>query len=186
MLRKIGYVLDLTPTREGDDAAALLANLSLTKGIKSWYNAARFKPDDALSRSDPWLPNSFSVLPTAAAAQVPDALVSGHDEICRCVGTAQQWDLSSVSCISQSKLEPAFRDIPEYCEVRHCANIVRLFQFLAKPADDPSRTLLIDSAARMWTLVQIARSLDLTEAIVSPQSPLQLQRTEKTNALLCT
>jgi hypothetical protein len=32
MMSKAGYVLDLTPTMEGDEVAALLGDLCLTKG----------------------------------------------------------------------------------------------------------------------------------------------------------
>ncbi|TDZ40609.1 hypothetical protein C8035_v005532 [Colletotrichum spinosum] len=54
---------------------------------------------------------------------------------------------------------PGHRQIPDYCPVRHRANIVRLMCLVA---DMP---ILIDSAPRLWTLVAVAKILDCTDVV---------------------
>jgi hypothetical protein len=179
MLSKVGYVLDMTPTREGDDAAALLGDLSLTRGLKSWCNAAWFVPERSLSLSTLGLAKKPNRDKTAATVPVPEALVSGHDEMCRCDGHVRHWDFSATPCITPQVLLPSFRDIQDYCEVRHRANIVRLLRFLCKQHDDQPNQLLINSAGRMWTLVHIANFLEVTDAIVRSPSIAGLWASQK-------
>ena len=54
---------------------------------------------------------------------------------------------------------PAWRDIPDYCPIRHRVAIIRLIRAI-NGAD-----LLINSATRMWTLANMAIQLDLTNVV---------------------
>ncbi|GKT45596.1 uncharacterized protein ColSpa_05777 [Colletotrichum spaethianum] len=52
------------------------------------------------------------------------------------------------------ELGPAYRQIPDYCPIRHRVNILRLMCLIAE------KQVLIDSAPRVWTLVAVAKILD--------------------------
>ncbi|KAF9870304.1 hypothetical protein CkaCkLH20_12151 [Colletotrichum karsti] len=54
---------------------------------------------------------------------------------------------------------PTWRQIPDYCPVRHRVNILRLMCIIA------DKRVLLDSAPRVWTLVAVAKILDCTDAI---------------------
>ncbi|KAJ6444456.1 activating signal cointegrator 1 complex subunit 3 [Purpureocillium lavendulum] len=54
---------------------------------------------------------------------------------------------------------PAFRQIPDYCPVRHRNAIIRLLFIIE------GRDVLIDSANRVWTLVGLAKMFDCVSAI---------------------
>ncbi|KAL0933132.1 uncharacterized protein CTRU02_212095 [Colletotrichum truncatum] len=54
---------------------------------------------------------------------------------------------------------PEFRQIPDYCPVRHRVNILRLMCIIAH------KRVLIDSAPRVWTLVAVAKILDCASVV---------------------
>ncbi|GKT92898.1 hypothetical protein CT0861_07744 [Colletotrichum tofieldiae] len=54
---------------------------------------------------------------------------------------------------------PAYRQIPDYCPVRHRVNILRLMCLIA------GKQVLVDSAPRVWTLVAVAKILDCTSVL---------------------
>ncbi|KAL2876383.1 hypothetical protein SGCOL_008383 [Colletotrichum sp. CLE4] len=54
---------------------------------------------------------------------------------------------------------PPYRRIPDYCPIRHRVNILRLMCIIA------NKRVFIDSAARLWTLVAVAKILDCTSVV---------------------
>jgi hypothetical protein len=166
VIDEVEFVVDLTPPPDDDEAANLVADISLTKGIKNWYLSAQFTPDRLLS-TGPFVVGPYTR--PSASKSVPDAVVFGHDDSCRCAGnnSDQGWISKPAAGIYQVAQCPAFRNIIDYCGVRHRSNIVRLLLFLRSAGATQPSPLLINSAARMWTLVQVAFHLDLAHTIVS-------------------
>lgn len=131
----VTYVLDLSPSDEEDDYTIALQLLSLSQGIRLWYRASAF----------------------GASLEA----VAGHDDVCHCkegYDTAYPVPTPPISIQGQKYLEgmsfAAFlldtetwpidehHDINDFCQVRHAANVLRLFRSLAKG------DLHIDSAPR--------------------------------------
>jgi hypothetical protein len=54
---------------------------------------------------------------------------------------------------------PEFRQIPDYCPLRHRNSIIRLLILLE------GRDVALDSAARVWTMVAVAKILDCTSVV---------------------
>ncbi|EFX03221.1 hypothetical protein CMQ_3150 [Grosmannia clavigera kw1407] len=150
----IRYVLDLGPSSDFDLRSQHLEALTLPKGIVQYSMLT-------------YLTNKH---------QVPSAVAGGHDDACRCfemrldrrkktapaaapagdmmsqVGseTKEPDILDSRNCIWDLPLAAEFR-IDDYCEVRHVANVIRLLLVLAE------RPLLLDSAARVYTICGLAK-----------------------------
>ncbi|KAK1994283.1 hypothetical protein LX36DRAFT_213630 [Colletotrichum falcatum] len=61
-----------------------------------------------------------------------------------------------------SELGPAYRQIPDYCPVRHRVDILRLMCLIA------GKRVIIDSAPLVWTLVAVAKILDCTSVLRDP------------------
>ncbi|KAK2025469.1 hypothetical protein LX32DRAFT_665932 [Colletotrichum zoysiae] len=61
-----------------------------------------------------------------------------------------------------SELGPAYRQIPDYCPVRHRVDILRLMCIIA------GKRVIIDSAPLVWTLVAVAKILDCTSVLRNP------------------
>lgn len=133
--RGVTHVLDLSPSGEEDDYTIALQLLSLTPGIKLWYRASAF----------------------GASLEA----VAGHDDACHCnegYDTAYPIPTPPPSIQGEKSLEglnfSAFlldtetwpiddhHGIDDFCQVRHGANVLRLFRSLA------NGDLHIDSAPR--------------------------------------
>ncbi|KAI1074976.1 hypothetical protein F5B20DRAFT_561810 [Whalleya microplaca] len=147
-----GFVIDLTPSTEGDELAAQLIELSLPAGVREWWT-------------------------TYERLGVSPYLVSGHDDHCPRHATVfndchragidtRTWEYDSsfgLPKIDLADIEiPKARDIDDYCPIRHRANIVRLL--LAIQGQD----LVLNSAARVYTLTGIAKILDCTNVVRDP------------------
>lgn len=165
----IKYVLDLTPPSEGDELVFQMTEASLTPGIMNWWTSYRFHGTEI-------------------------GLVAGHDDICCCKRQAtfylgfdfdedDKYDnsgsrkpktlgcdvllppmpltLLKMKADGKDKLyeTPEFRQIPDYCPLRHRNTIIRLLILLE------GRDVPIDSAARMWTMVAVAKILDCTSIV---------------------
>ncbi|KAI1096007.1 hypothetical protein F5B19DRAFT_437462 [Rostrohypoxylon terebratum] len=142
------YVLDLTPSVEGDELAAQLIELSLPPGVRDW-----------------WI--------SKERLDISQYLVSGHDDHCpdhkevptECQKTSQHVDRNMQQNEALPRVDlahikiPQSRMIVDYCPIRHRANIIRLI--LAIQGHD----LVLNSASRVYTLTGIANILDCTSAI---------------------
>ncbi|POS78303.1 hypothetical protein DHEL01_v203311, partial [Diaporthe helianthi] len=145
----VTHVLDLSPSDEENDYTVALQLLSVSQGIRLWYRASAF----------------------GASLEA----VAGHDDVCHCkedYDTAYPVQAPPV-CIQGEKflegmnfaaflLDTEFwtiddhRHINDFCQVRHAANVLRLFRSLA------NGDLHIDSAPRMWTLVGLFSMVEMT------------------------
>ncbi|KAI6093538.1 hypothetical protein F4821DRAFT_1599 [Hypoxylon rubiginosum] len=147
------YVIDLTPSMEGDELAAQLMELSLPSGVRDWWT-------------------------TKERLGISPYLVSGHDDHCPHHHNVPVDCVRSETCIAfaYSGLRdqhlpnldlgdifiPESRVIDDYCPIRHRANIVRLL--LAIEGHD----LVLNSASRVYTLAGVANILDCAGAIRDP------------------
>ncbi|EFQ33222.1 hypothetical protein CGRA01v4_08724 [Colletotrichum graminicola] len=61
-----------------------------------------------------------------------------------------------------SELGPTYRQIPDYCPVRHRVDILRLMCLIA------GKRVIVDSAPLVWTLVAVAKILDCTSVLRDP------------------
>jgi len=159
----VEFVIDLTPPSEGPELADVVAALWLPRGIKLWYLAGQYTPhttgtgavEHKVYRRRPLDGNPVGAV-----------LALGHDDKCGCVqdhGSDRYaaWKPDNVSGIVDDAHQAKFRQIEDYCEIRHRVNIIRLLRAI-NGAD-----LLINSATRMWTLVHIAVDLEITPVVVS-------------------
>ncbi|KAI0117257.1 hypothetical protein F4814DRAFT_439697 [Daldinia grandis] len=139
------FIIDLTPSAEGDDLAAQLIELSLPPSVTDWWTSKE-------------------------RLGISPYLVSGHDDHCPYHDKVPTDCVKKVSYIEES-LGPRerlpiidlgdiktvkSRVIDDYCPIRHRVNIVRLL--LAIEGYD----LVLNSAPRVYTLTSIARILDCT------------------------
>lgn len=63
---------------------------------------------------------------------------------------------------SAEKCVPSWRQIDDYCPIRHRAAIVRVLRAIN------GHDLLLNSAPRMWTVAQVAIYLEIPQVVVSP------------------
>ncbi|KAJ3530505.1 hypothetical protein NM208_g9298 [Fusarium decemcellulare] len=166
----IKYVLDLTPPSEGDELVFQMTELSLTPGLIKWWGSS------LTNEVDPWLVCGHDDI--CCCDRLRPILASTDEE-------PQPSDSSAPSSQGGSKEEkkngnsypdlplnpepalamkarkendlfevPAYRRIPDYCHIRHRNGIVRLLMFIE------GKGLILDSAARMWTLVKLGTIFD--------------------------
>ncbi|KAJ4164639.1 hypothetical protein LMH87_006302 [Akanthomyces muscarius] len=175
----IKYVLDLTPPSEGEEMVFQITELSLTPGIIKWWSSY-------------------------ARLEVPFFLVKGHDDVCpckdladRCMTAAMIEPISakekhmpgngksfvamlplSVSELTSARNHgkelqiqdiPAHFDIQDYCPIRHRNGIIRLLMLIE------GKTVFMDSAPRLWTLVGLAKIWDCVSAVQDPAIQWLLQ-----------
>ncbi|KAI1647949.1 uncharacterized protein F4817DRAFT_335434 [Daldinia loculata] len=142
------FIIDLTPSAEGDDLAAQLIELSLPPGVTDWWTSKE-------------------------RLGISPYLVSGHDDHCPhhdevpidCVKKTSYIQqnlglrerLPTIDLVDIKTIKS--RAIDDYCPIRHRVNIVRLL--LAIEGYD----LVLNSASRVYTLTSIASILDCTRVI---------------------
>ncbi|KAI1756918.1 hypothetical protein F4782DRAFT_207359 [Xylaria castorea] len=133
------FVLDLTPPIEGVESASMVARLSLSGGLRDWWQSCYV---------------SF----------VSKCLVSGHDDVCPrhfdlfLSGYNLESNLGSPMNISKLKY-PEPRKIVDYCPIRHRAAILRLLMAIRQG------DLVLDSAPRTANMVVIARYYDCIKVV---------------------
>ncbi|KAH0496840.1 hypothetical protein TgHK011_004184 [Trichoderma gracile] len=182
----VKYVLDLTPPSEGDDLVSQMTQLSLTPGIIRWWAASGLHNvtnwlvsghDDVCTCGGQHIPGwgaprqdgtgqgqgqgqegeqganeesalSDNIQPgtnisdTVVTAPTPQDLISKKEH-----GINQPYEI------------PDYRNIPDYCPIRHCNSIIRLLMMIE------GQDIMLDSANRVWTLVAVAKIFDCTSII---------------------
>ncbi|KAK1256228.1 hypothetical protein MKX07_008487 [Trichoderma sp. CBMAI-0711] len=178
----VKYVLDLTPPSEGDDLVSQMTQLSLTPGIIKWWAAS------GLHKVTNWLVSGHDDVCSCGRQHIPgwgaprqDGTGQGQDgersvneesalsnnkqpggNINDTVVTAPTpEDLLSKKehGINQPYEIPDYRNIPDYCPIRHCNSIIRLLMMIE------GQDIMLDSANRVWTLVAVAKIFDCTSII---------------------
>jgi hypothetical protein len=160
----VEYVLDFTPPSEGEESAELTASLWLPDATKIWWLSGYYKPSALIAGG----PSIGKVLWRRPLSDRPvGAVLSlGHDDKCTCYTTYSDirdlWAAADdVPGIYPGPWVPKYREIENYCRVRHCMAIVRILRAIA------GEDVLINSATRMWTLAHVALYLDAASLVVS-------------------
>ncbi|XXG94394.1 hypothetical protein Hte_000649 [Hypoxylon texense] len=147
------YVIDLTPSMEGDELAAQLMELSLPSGVRDWWTSKE-------------------------RLGISPYLVSGHDDFCPrhtkvpidCVRLDKYVEFAYTgpqdAHLPNLDLDdvrtPESRNIDDYCPIRHRANIVRLILAIE------GHELVLNSASRVYTLAGVANILDCAGVVRDP------------------
>lgn len=154
----VEYILDLTPPEVDDELAALVGTLSVPDSVRSWWQSG-------------------------LRLNTKRSLVCGHDDVCpnhrkvpedceRLPGvattTTQHFYQEQLPVLDLDDLVgPVItRQIPDYCPIRHRANIIFLLEAIICGNSAPVLDML-DSATRVYTLVKLAKDLDCIRVIVS-------------------
>ncbi|KAK1782457.1 hypothetical protein QBC45DRAFT_448319 [Copromyces sp. CBS 386.78] len=169
----IDYVLDFTPPTEGSELADLTAALWLPKMVKLWFLAGHYCPEEVLESG-----HTMSIWDKRPLANrsVSAMLALGHDDACKsllqfCSMDRSEWQPKKVPGIVDECPEnvdeypdyfPAFRKVPDYCGIRHRAAIMRVLHAIN------GNGLLLNSAARMWTVAQVAIHLEIPQVVIDP------------------
>jgi hypothetical protein len=197
----VKFVLDLTPPSEGDDLVFQMTELSLTPGILKWWKSRenyyvdqwivsghddvcrcweyRARQQASVSRAKDKAKEEVAEGPKTASPDERRDIEQAIRESVRSIGLvndSRHGHIPNMGRAAQlvTKKEkgdfsidqgPPHLDIPDYCPVRHCANIIRLLMMIE------GRSVLLDSAPRIWTLVGIAKILDCPSVVVIPLSP---------------
>lgn len=174
----IKYVLDLTPPSEGDDLVFQMTQLSLTPGIIKWWAAG------ALHKVSNWLVSGHDDVCTCGQQPIPGWGVpkneekeqgqergpngeaapnnnkpSGNNSETIIPPTPHDLISKRMHGINRPYETPDYLNIPDYCPIRHCNNIIRLLMMIE------GRDVMLDSANRVWTLVALARIFDCTSVV---------------------
>ncbi|PTB70793.1 hypothetical protein BBK36DRAFT_1107705 [Trichoderma citrinoviride] len=175
----VKYVLDLTPQSEGDELVSQMTQLSLTPGIIRWWAAS------GLHKVSNWLVSGHDDVCTCGRQHIPGWGAPRQDGRGQVQGQGQEEsapndnkppgsnindvvvtaptpdDLISKKehGINQPYDIPDYRNIPDYCPIRHRNSIIRLLMMIE------GQDIMLDSANRVWTLVAVAKIFDCTSVI---------------------
>ncbi|KAI0863705.1 hypothetical protein F4860DRAFT_48253 [Xylaria cubensis] len=133
------FVLDLTPPNEGVESASLVAQMSLSDGLRNWWQSCY-------------------------VSLVSKRLVSGHDDVCykhlELFLSGYNLKPKADAAASVGELQyPESRKIVDYCPIRHRAAILRLLMAIRQG------DLVLDSAPRTATMIVIARYFDCVKVV---------------------
>ena len=112
--------------------------------------------------------------PVSAIPHRPTSESAPSDRLYTGLHDLTQWQVNfKVPCIAEEKpfsgdekYIPHFRKIEDYCPVRHRVAIMRVLRAIN------GKSLLLNSAARMWTVAQVAIHLEVPRVVVSSHSHL--------------
>lgn len=160
----VEYVLDFTPPTEGSELADLTAALWLPRMVKLWFLAGHFLPDPVVAQGPLTYSSASRVLADKA---VGACLALGHDDLCKntcCVVDHASWETNrnTQGIFEDDGHTPWFRDVDDYCPVRHRVSIMRVLRAIN------GHDLLLNSATRMWTVAQTAIHLEVPQIAVDP------------------
>lgn len=163
----VRFVLDLTPPTEGEESASLVADLSLPAGVRDWWMAKERLgvPELVVCGHDDVCPNHALVPNNCDKNTDPDTDdPNPNDEIKRQIAAIDKFeDNKLIIQLGLEQIQPSLhRQIPEYCPIRHRMAIIRLLFFLR------DNDLVLDSAPRVWTIIGVAKALDIAGTIQSP------------------
>lgn len=168
----IKYVLDLTPSEEGDEAVEVVSELSCSAGIRNWYKA-EFRcdvPSELVCGNDDVPRPAIIPIETAGKfgldpkpnGQVDFACISStYDELFTSLGRRKaDPDVSKppVDCYTPS--ETREKKVLDYCPIRHRFGIENLLTVIQ------GKLPRLDSAPKVWTLFVLAKYYECTDVVV--------------------
>ncbi|KAL7628928.1 hypothetical protein AAE478_000445 [Parahypoxylon ruwenzoriense] len=148
------FVIDLTPSAEGDELAAQLIDLSLSEGVRDWWTA-----QERLGISPYLVSGHDDHCPRHLDVPIDCKKIDGYIPAVPKPGYMNK-SLPSVD-LDDIKISGS-RIIDDYCPIRHRANIIRLVLAIQ------GYELVLNSAPRAYTLTSIANVLDCTSIIRDP------------------
>ncbi|CCT64114.1 uncharacterized protein FFB20_03917 [Fusarium fujikuroi] len=158
----IQYLLDLTPPSEGDELVFQMTELSLTPGIIKWWSSS------ILNGVDPFLVCGHDDIckcnrqPKGAENNKDVDANAEHDSATPTKRNAtigyrlKQLNLDPERALQlKAKNEdayetPLYRQIPDYCPIRHRNGIVRLLMLIE------GKGCILDSAPRLFTIFKLS------------------------------
>lgn len=186
----IKYVLDLTPPSEGDDLVFQMTQLSLTPGIIKWWAASDLHKvtswlvtghDDICTCGQRPIPGwgvpkeggkgkgkaqhvFEEPMPHDSNNNSTDNGNGNENANSDKVIPPTSHDLLSKKMhgINRPYETPNYRNIPDYCPIRHRNNIIRLLMMIE------GHDVMLDSANRVWTLVGLAKIFDCPSVVRDP------------------
>lgn len=171
--KTIKYVLDLTPSTEGDFVAYLTAELCCPEGVRNWYQAGqRWNVSRMLIGGQEEYAAPFR-LREECAQKVDDSTSSGTVlmDVERAVPpsrsgsevTTEQQVVDSCSPVTTPKKVPKNNPIPlEYSPVRHRSAIERVLHAAVENLDPQ-----IDSAPKLWTTFVVAKQYGIKRSALT-------------------
>ena len=187
MMEGIKYLLDLTPSDEGEDVAYHLSELSLSPGIIKWPTTAKLMGvdgssnlsnghDDICSCNTPPLPKNKNTETENSMSEDqrdgPDEKdeKDNKDEKQDCVGPkVPQVATESLNVPLMLQLRGPHNQrlfdlvphlkIPDYCQVRHAHAIIRLLSMIE------GQNVPINSAAMAWTMTGISKIFECPQVV---------------------
>jgi len=174
----VKFVIDLTPPSQEDELVIQIMELSLTPALMDWWKSEiqignshvivgghddicqcpnyRYEREYPHLRRpcdiprDSGIPPDYEVRRIPKDHEAPSWITLPTNEISLYREKTSEW-------ITINK--PTYRNIPDYCPVRHRACIARLMLLIS------GRDLVINSAPQLWTLVGVAKLLDCTRVL---------------------
>jgi hypothetical protein len=190
----VEYVVDFTPPSEGPELADLTAALWLPRMVKLWFLAGQYQPDRILE-------NGVGILSRPLADKAVGAILAlGHDDVCKGLGCTYgvawaglvhrlpltlslglsgytEWETKEgiPGIVEDNPADPShippWRNVEDYCPIRHRVAIIRVLRAIN------GESLLLNSAVRLWTVAQVAISLEVPQVVVSCSDPQCRQQT---------
>lgn len=165
----VKYLLDLTPPSEGDELVFQMTELSLTPALIKWWRSYIENGTDMCLVSGHDDVCLCSRQPKSSKSEDEDDIESPDGEITEITEDAHERRIrrhraqrSTAPCSRIEKAlrrkargeneffaTPSYRNIPDYCPVRHRNGIIRLLMLIE------GKGVILDSAPRMWTLVKL-------------------------------